>query len=554
MISNGSGSSARVFARFVAGLILVAGCPTDDPATDGDSTGGIDSISTSPSGSESASDTEASTGPNTTTLSTSMGETESDSTGGETEDDSDSDPTTSDSDPTTEGMETTTAGQVELDFLEVTPGETILEVDLNATATQDFIVTANYTDGTTADVTAEASWSVDNPMIGAMAGNTLNVPAYAMTFFDSGIVTATVDGEEGQAQITIAAYQISGAEPDFFFVLPFNDPAGNQDKPLTFDTDVKAMDVFINMDTSGSMGEEIANLQNALTTTIIPDIQAAVPNTRFGAGAFEDFPISPVGRSDLGDQPFVLLSPISNNVANVQSAVAGMSVVSVQAGGDFPESNLEALYQVATGEGLTGPAPTSVAPHAGGVGGVEFREGAFQPSSRSPMLSLMIRRRTPARAATGPSSTRVAWPRLRTPKRRPSRHSTTSAPALFRSQGAGRPDPATRCPMGSRWPRQLERSFPPKLGTSPGAPPAAVLESAAPDSTEPAYPRPMGRARWCTRFHPMAPVSMRRSAMRWSSSRPTDSSMSAARRAGERPTKPAERSRWVPPLQTSSRP
>ena len=87
-----------------------------------------------------------------------------------------------------------------------------------------------------------------------------------------------------------------------------------------------------------------------------------------GAGKFEDFPINGYGdtdcsRSDPLDQPFTLQQTITSVISLVEAGVGGYSVTiqdingddieaPVGCGADGPESNIEALYQVATGEGL----------------------------------------------------------------------------------------------------------------------------------------------------------------------------------------------------------
>lgn len=263
-----------------------------------------------------------------------------------------------------------TDGEVELMYLEVLPVESLVEIDLDTPTTLDFTVRANYSDGTSVDVTDEALWQVTNPAVGAMNGTTFEIPGYGEPFFDSTIITAAVGDDVGKAQVTVAAYDLAN---DFFFVLPFEDDEGPQDKPLTFSTEVKSMDVFINMDVTGSMSEEIDNLRAALSGDIIPAIQAQVSDTQFGAGSFADFPIAPYGTAGV-DQPFRLLQTITADITAVQVAV-GTYVAN--GGSDGPESNIEALYQIATGEGLAAPAPTSVAPNADGIGGVGFREGSF---------------------------------------------------------------------------------------------------------------------------------------------------------------------------------
>lgn len=352
------------------GVMLLAGCDSATaPGGDGGS-GGIDTLGTA-----TATDggTEGGTDASSDTIdSDSMGSdtqsTDTDTTTGGSTDTDDSD--TADTETTDDTNASDTDNEPTLLFLEVSPPETILELDLNSASSVDFIVTANYSDGSSIDVTGDATWDVSNAAVGAMNGATLEIPGFADNFFESTILTADVAGETGQAQVTIAAYDLTN---DFFFVLPFEDKDGPQDKPLTFNTDVKSMDVFINMDTTGSMSGAITNLRNALGSTIIPAIQMEVPNTQFGAGTFDDFPISPYG-SSATDQPFVLLQEITNNVANVQAAVATYSAAG---GSDGPESNIEALYQIATGEGLAGPAPTTVAANNSGIGGAGFREGSL---------------------------------------------------------------------------------------------------------------------------------------------------------------------------------
>lgn len=349
----------------LAALCLAAACDSGSPATtqSGNSNGGITTL-----GGDTDSDTEG-TG---SVVSATSGATDSDTATSGGSGSSGTDGFTTGEDVSTSlGDSTTSEGNdATLLFLRVEPPETILELDLNMAGAQDFTVEAVYSDGDIIDVTPDIAWSVSNPAVGAMNGATLQIPAFADNFFESAILTAELEGETGQAQITVASYDFA---QDFFFVLPFEDRAGNQDQPLTFSTDVKSMDVFINMDTTFSMSEELANLQNALTNTIIPTIQATVPNTQFGVGNFEDFPLSGYGVSG-SDQPFELGQEITNNVAEVQAAVQALALGN---GADIPESNIEAMYQIATGEGLVTPAPTNVAANAAGIGGVGFREGAL---------------------------------------------------------------------------------------------------------------------------------------------------------------------------------
>jgi hypothetical protein len=260
------------------------------------------------------------------------------------------------------------AGHV-LQRIVVTPTNPIVELDLNTSGSQPFTVTAEYADGDDFDITDQVEWAVANPAVGTLTAGTLAIPAFPAVTAETSLITATWRAEyEGQAQITVVAYQRTGPQQDFFFVLPYQDPGGPESKPLDFSTAIPSMDVFFLMDSTASMGGVIGNLKSGLTGTVIPQVQAQVPDTQFGAGDFRDFPIDPFGST--GDQPFVLRQAIT---ASAAAAQAGVNAMGAGGGNDGPESGLEALYQVATGNGLSGPGATSVAVNHAGVGGVQFR-------------------------------------------------------------------------------------------------------------------------------------------------------------------------------------
>jgi hypothetical protein len=274
-----------------------------------------------------------------------------------------------------------------LDAISVTPTNPIVQLNLNATAEQAFKATAEYEDGTSEDVTTQVTWTVANPAVGAMTAATLMIPSFNAASAEVSTITAELGtgsaAKKGQAQITVVAYQQTGPDEDFFFILPYQDTAGPQMKPLDFSTAVPALDVFFLQDTTGSMYGEIANVQTALTGTIVPGIQAAVANAQFGVGAFDDFPVNGdadgIGADGTLDQPLKLRQAITPTTSLIQTAVNGLSTGGspIGNGGDLPEAGIEALYQVATGAGLTGPSPTSVPANHTGVGGVGFRTGTM---------------------------------------------------------------------------------------------------------------------------------------------------------------------------------
>jgi len=269
--------------------------------------------------------------------------------------------------------------------ISVMPTNAIVELDLNMTGTQPYVAIGNYADGTTEDLTAMATWTVANPAVGAMNGTTLQIPAFTASNAVTSKITASFGGFDGPAQITVVAYRKSGTQLDFFFVLPYQDPMGPAMKPLDFSTGIPSLDVFFLMDTTGSMGGEIRNLQSSLNSTVTPGIRAAIPDSQFGVGAFDDFPVSVYGSfcgagDGTYDQPFKLRQPITSNLTSVQTAVNGLTTATgatIGCGGDTPEAGIEAIYQAATGEGLTGPSPTSVPANHTGVGGVGYRSGTM---------------------------------------------------------------------------------------------------------------------------------------------------------------------------------
>jgi len=103
------------------------------------------------------------------------------------------------------------------------------------------------------------------------------------------------------------------------------------------------------------------------------------PTIQFGTGVFQDFPIYPYNGTTYNervDQPFRLSQAITPTHALVQTAVNKYVAVD-ESGFDGPESLIESLYQIATGNGLSGPAQTYVASNHTGVGGVAFRKGSM---------------------------------------------------------------------------------------------------------------------------------------------------------------------------------
>ncbi|HEY8432589.1 MAG TPA: hypothetical protein VIL20_29665 [Sandaracinaceae bacterium] len=142
--------------------------------------------------------------------------------------------------------------------------------------------------------------------------------------------------------------------------------------PLDIEAELARADVLFLVDTTASMGEEIDQIRAGLRDRIAPGIASAIPDSALGVAHFDDFPEGMCGEG--GDVPFELLTPITQDLNRAQAAVDALELGN---GLDRPESQVEALYQVATGAGLGSYIPPSFGCPAGGVGYPCFRPDAL---------------------------------------------------------------------------------------------------------------------------------------------------------------------------------
>lgn len=174
--------------------------------------------------------------------------------------------------------------------------------------------------------------------------------------------------------------------PGFFYVLPPDDPGGMRARTLPFETVIGRADVHLSMDTTGSMIDEIENLQSHFRTEVIPSIRERIPDTAFGVSEFEDFPVGSFGNASCGgvsDRPFRLHQQITMDPMRVDQGLAQLNNP-LGCGMDLPEAWYEALFQIATGSGVSWPGGSVPAfeadpsvPGSGQIGGVGFRLETF---------------------------------------------------------------------------------------------------------------------------------------------------------------------------------
>ena len=279
------------------------------------------------------------------------------------------------------------SGPRQLRQLRITPDNEVMEVDLNQSVARDFTVRALFSDGSSEDVTAQASLKLEDPSLGQLTGAHFvsAVSVANKVAFTRVSAALSRDGVmlSGLANLTLVWLRKSGAATDFFFKLPYKDAP--QSQPLQFSTNVQSLDAFFAVDTTGSMGPEIQQLSMSLQNTIIPGVKAsAVKDAWFGVGAVEDFPYAGHGEANTypgqsDDQPFILLKAMTADAAAAGSAVGQLLRGSAPRGNglDLPEGQLEALYQIATGAGNQVSGVVNIPPNHSGLGGVGFRKGAL---------------------------------------------------------------------------------------------------------------------------------------------------------------------------------
>lgn len=111
-------------------------------------------------------------------------------------------------------------------------------------------------------------------------------------------------------------------------------------------TQIPAVDVAFLIDTTGSMGEEIAQVRDAFIE-IAETVAAVVPDAAFSVADFKDYAVSPYGGGN--DAPFYLRQQVTTDRERVLEALGELGAAG---GGDFPECQYEALFQLSTGFGF----------------------------------------------------------------------------------------------------------------------------------------------------------------------------------------------------------
>lgn len=127
--------------------------------------------------------------------------------------------------------------------------------------------------------------------------------------------------------------------------LPPDEPPSEVE--VAFESRILTADVLFLVDTTGSMLDEIEQIRRTLRDTLAPALVETIGDVSIGVASLADFPVGMYGSSD--DVPFLLLTESTTDIGAVQNALDRLPN---SAGADGPESQTEALYQAATGEGI----------------------------------------------------------------------------------------------------------------------------------------------------------------------------------------------------------
>ena len=174
---------------------------------------------------------------------------------------------------------------------------------------------------------------------------------------------------------------------DFVFFEPYMAAPDPLRDTLSFATDLRIADVYVLMDTTGSMGGAIASLKSGLSTPVtglIDRVRAVIPDVWFGVGGFDDYQQSPYGYATSGDMAYYHLQDLTSDIPTAQASVNRLTT---HYGGDGPEASYPALYAVSSGLGLAGPsgwpssrasapAPFAACPASASIGWPCFRNSA----------------------------------------------------------------------------------------------------------------------------------------------------------------------------------
>ena len=183
-----------------------------------------------------------------------------------------------------------------------------------------------------------------------------------------------VPDADAQAPPDVMDAGILDAGPDVDICVEVPLDGGPIQVELEVEAEVGSADITFLIDVTASMGEEIDRIRSRLRDQLSPAIDEAIPDSQLAVATFADFPVRGYGNAGAGDNPFELRLPMTTDLSQVQAAV---NAINLGDGADIQESQVEALFQLATGAGRGTYVPPAAGCPMGGVGYACMRRDAF---------------------------------------------------------------------------------------------------------------------------------------------------------------------------------
>lgn len=158
-------------------------------------------------------------------------------------------------------------------------------------------------------------------------------------------------------------------EGSLYVTLPYSTPSNpqpHQFREFEFQTRIRAADIMFFVDTTGSMQRTIDTLRMTLSARIVMPLVAALggADVRYGVADFRDVP-----NGTYGATTDWILRVRQRPDANASLTLTAIGQMRAALGGDWPESQVEALYQALEGDGIMGrEADDTPARATGGMG------------------------------------------------------------------------------------------------------------------------------------------------------------------------------------------
>lgn len=152
-----------------------------------------------------------------------------------------------------------------------------------------------------------------------------------------------------------------------YVTLPYHPPGEmgpHVQRRFTFQTRIRAADIFFVVDTTGSMGGTIETVKSTFMSRIVPGIASAIGpmgNVRYGLAAHGDFANGELNGAIHRDGAMRIYHRLSRDAAAVARSAgspipggtcrSGYTGLCASGGGDWPESQVVAMYTLLNGYG-----------------------------------------------------------------------------------------------------------------------------------------------------------------------------------------------------------